>query len=155
MRGTLCNPMLCLWLGTALMVSASLSAQETDRMEKFGDYHVYYNLVNSTFLAPKIAERYDVTRSEDLAVLTVTVRALTEHGELTDRSAEVSGSVTDLVHLYPLDFDEHRDPNAVYYIAEVPAEGRTRLDFSLDIKPAGSARTYELEFSESVFPPAP
>lgn len=127
--------------------------QEIDRMKAVDEYEIYYNLVNSTFLDPRVAERYDLDRSENLAVLTVSVRE-DINGETTDQPAEVSGSVSDLVHHYPLEFEEFRDPNAVYYIAQVPAQGRTRLDFSLDVKPQDSAEVYQIEFSEPVFPPA-
>lgn len=134
-------------------VALSGGAQEIDRMQEVDQYEVYYNLVNSTFLEPEIAERYDVERSEDIAVLTVSVRGPNENNEMTDQPSEVSGSVTDLVQYYPLEFEEFRDPNAVYYIAEVPAHGRTNLDFSLEVSPRDSAEVYQIEFSEPIFPP--
>lgn len=144
-----------LWTATCLtMLASPCFAQEIDQSKDFGEYTVYYNLVNSTFLPAEVAERYGVSRSEDRAVLTVSVRAANGDGEVTDQPAEVSGTAADMVHLYPLDFDEHREPQAVYYLAEVPAHGRTRLDFSINVKPRDSKKTYELEFSESLFPPA-
>lgn len=137
-----------------LLWFAEAADQRLDQMKTFDEYKVYYNLINSNFLTPEIADRYDVPRREDVAVLTVSVRGPNKNGVMTDQPSQVTGGVRDLVTRYPLEFREFRDPNAVYYIAEVPADGRTRLDFSLDIKPKDSAETYELNFSETLFPPA-
>lgn len=141
-----------LWVAGTILCEPSL-AQKLDQMKKFDQYNIYYNVINSTFLAPEVADRYDLPREEDVAVLTISVRAQNEEGEMTDQPSQVSGAVRDLIHLHELDFEEFRDPNAVYYIAEVPAEGRVALDFSIDIKPKDSAEVYELEFSEMLYPP--
>lgn len=141
-----------LWM-TGAFLSGACYSQEPDHTKNFDQYTVYYNLINSTFLTPEVAERYEISRDDDVAVLTVSVRGPNEDGEMTAQPSEISGVVTDLVQRRALEFDEFRDPNAVYYIAEVQALGRTRLDFSLDISPKGSAEVYQLEFSEMLYPP--
>ncbi|MEX1032487.1 MAG: DUF4426 domain-containing protein [Cellvibrionaceae bacterium] len=138
-----------------MLAAASAGAQEMDQMKRFGDYRVYYSLINSTFLTPEIAERYNVERSEDLAVVMVSVRAPNEENIITAQPADVAGEATDLVRHYNLDFEEFRDPSAVYYIAEVPAQGRTKVEVSLDIKPHDSDQTFEVEISKMFYPRQP
>lgn len=133
------------------LIAAPSLAQRRDQMQSFGQYDVYYGVMNSTSLEPEVARRYDIRRDEDLAVLTVSVRGPNQEGVMTDQPSRVSGAASDLVTRYPLKFKEFRDPQAVYYIAEVPAEGRTRLDFSLSIQPEGSRETYELKFSQPFY----
>jgi hypothetical protein len=127
-------------------------AQQLDQMKEFDEYRVYYNLLNTTALEPEVAERYNVTRDEDTALLTISVRAPNEEGVLTDQPAQVSGNATDLVRQMPLRFKEFQDPSAVYYLAEVPVDKRAKLDFSVDIQPRDSGEVYELEFRENLYP---
>jgi hypothetical protein len=142
-------------LVAGLLAAAVSLAQRIDQMEKFDEYHVYYNLVNSRFLAPEVADRYDLPREEGVAVLTISVRAPAEDGGMTDQPAKVSGVMTDLVEARSLDFEEFRDPQAIYYIAEVPTEDRAKVDFSIEVQPTDSAEAYELEFSHREYPRDP
>lgn len=140
---------------TGLLASGSSTAQQIDQMKQFDEYYVFYNLLNTRFLEPEIAEKYGVPRDEDLALLTISVRGPNEEGEITDQPARVSGVVSDLVHQQPLEFEEFQDPTAVYYLAEVPKDGKAKLDFSINVKPKDSAEAYELEFSSRLYPRDP
>lgn len=143
-------------LFSGLFAAAAPSlAQQIDQMKEFDEYRVFYNLLNTRFLEPEVAEKYGVARDEDVALLTISVRGPNREGQITDQPAQVSGVVTDLVHQRSLEFEEFQDPTAVYYLAEVPAEGKATLDFSIDIKPEDSAETYELEFSSRLYPRDP
>lgn len=135
-------------------MSVSL-AQRVDQMKEFGEYQVFYNLLDTTTLAPEIAQRYQVPRNEDTALLTISIRAPNEEGMMADQQAQVSGKATDLVRQMPLSFKEFQDPNAVYYLAEVPVEDRAKLDFSVRIQPQDSEEVYELEFRERLHPRGP
>jgi hypothetical protein len=138
-----------------LCTSAPSLAQRIDQMKQFDEYYVFYNLLNTRFLEPEIAEKYDVPRDEDLALLTISVRGPNEEGEITEQPAQVSGVVSDLVQQRPLEFEEYQDPTAVYYLAEVPKEGKATLNFSINVKPKDSAEAYELEFSSRLYPRDP
>lgn len=116
----------------------------------FGDYSVHYNVVAATFLPEEITERYDIERDEDNFVVTISVRGPNAEGEMTDQPSEVSGFARDLVTAHELEFREYQDPQAVYYLAEVPAPGRTELDFTIDVAPEDSDKTFQLEFSEFI-----
>lgn len=144
---------LLLALGVMMAGNAQAQQPEVEQVQVFDDYEVHYNVVNSTFLPSSVAEHYDIEQHRDTAVLTVSVRSPGEEGALVPQPAKVSGKVSDLVHTHNLEFTEFHDPMAIYYVAEVPAVGRTGLEFDVTVTPADSSQSYELQFTEQMFPP--
>jgi len=90
-----------------------LSAQ-AEQKAVFSDYEVHYILLPTTFLKADIADRYNLRRSKDRALVNVSV--LDRQG--TPVQADVRGSSENLLgQRQNLTFDEVIEGEAIYYLA--------------------------------------
>ncbi len=151
-----------------------------DSERHFGDYVIYYSVFYSSFLSPEIAEAAGITRSRNRAVVNVSVRravavpsAVTEGVVVAPPpiaeggaeplpaipaglsgvavTAELRGTVSDLVHRRPLRFQELREPGAVYYLAPLRFGHRDRLYFELQLLAEGAQQPYRLKFDRQLY----
>ena len=132
------------WLLTAPQVQAQQS-------EMFGPFELHYSVVNSTFLEPKVAATYGITRGERRAILNLAVR---EHvGDTTEaRSMLLQGRTRDLVQRgAALEFQEIREGPAIYYIAEFEFLDEEWLFFEIDFRPEGADQTYSFKFKHQLY----
>jgi hypothetical protein len=80
----------------------------------FSDYEVHYILLPTTFLKAEIADKYNLRRSKDRALVNVSVLNL----EGKPVQAEVRGSSQNLLgQRQNLTFDEVIEGEAIYYLA--------------------------------------
>ncbi len=132
------------WLLTAPLAQAQQS-------EMFGPFELHYAVVNSTFLEPKVAAAYGITRGERRAILNLAVR---EHvGDITEaRPMLLQGRTRDLVQRgAALEFQEIREGPAIYYIAEFEFLDEEWLFFEIDFRPEGAERTYSFKFKHQLY----
>ena len=111
---------------TAVLILAAgvLSAEQK---QMFGDYEVHYSVFNPSFLRAEVAERYDVVRGRDKAVVNVSIL----DGERSV-ALPVTGTVKNLLgQLQPLDFREVKEGEAVYYLAMLTYQDRDTLRFEI------------------------
>ena len=107
-----------------VLVAGVLSAE---RKQGFGDYEVHYSVFNPSFLRAEVADRYDVVRGRDKAVVNISVLE-------AERSVAVSvtGTVKNLLgQLRPLDFRKVKEGEAVYYLATLTYQDRDTLRFEI------------------------
>ena len=107
-----------------ILVAGVLSAEQK---QAFGDYEVHYSVFNPSFLRAEVAERYDVVRGRDKAVVNVSIL----DGERSV-ALPVTGTVKNLLgQLQPLDFREVKEGEAVYYLAMLTYQDRDTLRFEI------------------------
>ena len=105
-------------------LAGTLSAEQK---QVFGDYEVHYSVFNPSFLRAEVADRYNVVRGRDKAVVNVSILD-------QERSVAVSvtGTVKNLLgQLQPLDFREVKEGEAVYYLAILTYQDRDTLRFEI------------------------
>ena len=112
-----------------------------------GPYDVHYVLVPSTFFSEQIAERYEIVRGRDRAVMNISV--------LNDAGAAVpvviTGSMINLLsQQFPLEFAPIEEGDAIYYLAPVRHTDRETLRFQLSITPPDGV-TREFDFQQEMF----
>lgn len=133
------------------LISLLSAAADAESFQTSGPYTVHYNAVASIDLSAEVARQYAITRSDSRAVLNLAVR----EGELgSDRalSAEIRGSASnDVGQRQTLSFREVREGDALYYIAEPRMRSGDRLDFDLEVRPAGAAQPITIRFSRTLF----
>jgi hypothetical protein len=134
---------LC-WL--ALLPNLSQAQQS----EIFGPFELHYSVVNTTFLDPKIAANYGITRGEKRAILNLAVRENLTHGSAA-RTMMLQGRSWDLIQNLPLEFREIREGEAIYYIAEFPFIDEEWHFFEIDFRPAGADQTYTFTFKHQLY----
>ena len=106
------------------LAAGVLSAEQK---QAFGDYEVHYSVFNPSFLRAEVAERYDIVRGRDKAVVNVSVL----DGDRTV-ALSVTGTVKNLLgQLQPLDFREVKEGEAVYYLATLTYQDRDTLRFEI------------------------
>lgn len=116
--------------------------------ERFGDYTVYYQAVNSTFLNPDIAEQYGIVRSDRRAFLNISVMKHSPDGGTAAVPARISGGRKNLLgQVGAIAFREIREENALYYIGEFEFSNAEIVRFAIDVQPelAGPVHTIAWE----------
>jgi hypothetical protein len=135
---------LLLWL---LCFAMPASAQQS---EMFGPYELHYSVVNTTFLEPKVAATYGITRGKKRAILNLAVREhLTEGTEA--RTLLIEGRTWDLIQNQFLSFKEVREGPAIYYIAEFKFINEEWRFFEVDFRPEGADKTYTFKFKHQLY----
>ncbi|WP_278620870.1 DUF4426 domain-containing protein, partial [Ectopseudomonas oleovorans] len=92
-------------LGLTLIPCLAMAQQS----ETFGSYELHYSVVNTTFLDPKVAETYGITRGEKRAIVNLSVRKKVASGDSEASSMELQGKTWDLIQNQTLQFNEIRE----------------------------------------------
>ncbi len=134
-------------LALLLLVGLNAMAQQSER---FGPYELHYSVVNTTFLEPGVASTYGITRGDNRAILNLAVR---EHvGEDTrPRSMQLQGNTRDLITGQALEFQEVREGEAIYYLAEFRFINEEWRFFTVDFRPEGAEETYRFELKHQLY----
>jgi len=118
--------------------------------EMFGPFELHYSVVNTTFLEPKVAATYGITRGKKRAILNLAVREHTGNGT-EPRPMELEGRTWDLIQNQFLEFREIREGPAIYYIAPFRFINEEWRFFEVDFRPRGAEQTYTLKFKHQLY----
>jgi hypothetical protein len=119
--------------------------------QKFGDFEVLYTVVNSTFVEPAVASRYQIVRAKDRAFVNLVVLANPDTDEEHGVNAKIEGRTWDLLQNQFLEFREIREGDAIYYIADFQFSSEELRFFDLTLLPEGASRSYRLKFQHKVY----
>lgn len=130
-----------------VFVSVALQAQQS---ETFGPFELHYSVVNTTFLDPKVAATYDITRGKKRAILNLAVREHLDEGSVA-RNMLLQGKTWDLMQNQSLEFKEIREGESIYYIAEFTFINEEWRFFEIDFRPEGADQTYTFKFKHQLY----
>ena len=137
---------LLLWL--AVLPCAGLA----QTAERFGPYELHYSVVNTTFLDPRVAEAYGITRSQKRAIVNLSLQEHQEGGGTAARAMALEGHLRDLIQSRRnLEFREIREGDAIYYIAEFPFINEEWLFFEIEFRPEGGGQSYTHSFKRQLY----
>ena len=120
--------------------------------ESFGNYTVYYQAVNSTFLDADIAEQYGITRSDRRAFLNISVMEAQPDGRTRAVSAAVSGGIRNLLgQVGNISFREIQEENSIYYIGEFEFSNAEIVRFSVNVQPAGETASRNIQWETRLY----
>jgi len=148
MRRLAAIPITLFWLSLLPLLFPSLAAAQ--QSETFGPFELHYSVVNTTFLDPKIAATYGITRGEKRAILNLAVRENLPAGTAA-RAMELKGHSWDLIQNLPLEFKEIREGEAIYYIAEFAFINEEWRFFEVHFRPEGATQTYTFKFKHQLY----
>jgi len=134
-----------------LSIAASSQAQQS---EMFGPYELHYSVVNTTFLDPKVAATYNITRGEKRAILNLSVREhiSDEQGNRTEaRPMNLKGKTWGLIQNQPLEFQQVKEGPATYYIAEFKFINEEWRFFEVYFRPEGARETYTFKLKHQLY----
>lgn len=141
---------------TALFIAFALLApiSQAQQSEMFGPYELHYSVVNTTFLQPKVAATYGITRGEKHAILNLAVR---EHlnggqgGETEARLMKLKGKTWDLIQNQALEFQQIKEGPAIYYIAPFKFINEEWRFFEVYFRPEGADKTYTFKLKHQLY----
>jgi hypothetical protein len=129
-----------------------LASTVNAQTERFGDYVVYYSVVNSTFVTPEIADQYGITRGDRNAFLNISVQKSVEEGLDEPVTAVITGVKQNMLQQQDaIEFREVTEGTAIYYIGEFRFSNAEPVLFRLEITPEGESRPFELEWNTRVY----
>ena len=135
---------------TLLCLTFLPSLAQAQQSEKFGPFELYYSVVNTTFITPEVAATYGITRGKKRAIINLAVRENIGDGS-EPRAMKLQGKTRDLIQSQTLDFQEIREGEAIYYIAEFSFINEEWRFFEVDFRPEGSEQTYTFEFKHQLY----
>jgi hypothetical protein len=139
---------LCLLLFLLSLLALPAAAQNAER---FGDYEVHYSVVYTTFLTPEVASQYQLVRARDRAILNIAIRQHQSDGSTIAQSAKLEGRSWDLFQNTFLEFQEIREGDAIYYIADFEFSDAEIRFFTIALAPAGVQRSHQLKFQRKLY----
>ena len=128
------------------------SAEATPVSKDFGDYMVHINAVNSDTLQPSMAKAYNIVRSKNRGLLTISLVKKTLSENPTPVRAKVTGKATNLTgQLKDIQIREINDGEAVYYISEFQVADKEVLDFTVYLTPDDKSSPFTVELRQQFF----
>jgi hypothetical protein len=114
-----------------------------------GDYQVHFNAQLTGQLPPEIARTYNIVRSNNRAMLNVSVideeTRASVPATVTVKTVNLTGQLK-TVNMRRLDEQE-----AIYYIGETPVANRETLIFDISVTPEDAATPSEVRFKREFF----
>jgi hypothetical protein len=134
-----------------LIICTAAGQAQAQQSERYGPFEVHYSVVNTTFLDPATAARYNIVRGKDKAILNIAVREHRGDGSTVARRARVEGRTWDLFQNQFFEFREIEESEAIYYIGEFEFSDKELRFFTINLLPEGAQRSYELKFQHKLY----
>lgn len=137
-----------LLLGGLLLASHSSMAEE----KRVGDYIIYYNAFNSSFLQPSVARAYKIPRSSLTGVLNVSVHKDNPDHSSSALTANVQGrSKNSLSQYKDLAFREIKEDDSIYYLADFRFRNKENLNLQVTIRLPGEKKPITLNLDQKFY----
>ena len=109
-------------------------------------YEVHYSVVGSTFRQPEVAERHNIVRARNRAVITISAL----HDESKPPPDRITGTVTNLLsQQIPLEFRLVEEGSARYYLATFLFTSEEPLTFKVQLHLADES--HEFSFKQPIY----
>ncbi|REL37449.1 DUF4426 domain-containing protein [Thalassotalea euphylliae] len=128
------------------LTSTTVSAEN---MKTLGSMDVHYMAIGATFLTPQVAKAYGIERSKYNALINISVMDNTKASKPA-KAVAISGTAQNLTGQYKrLDFEEVREGQAIYYLAQLNFRDKEKVKFELTI--TDGSETHELMFNQTFY----
>lgn len=136
-----------------LFTAMSSLAAFAQQSQRFDDYTVHYNALNSSLISPDVAKTYAIKRSDSRALINISV--LKDSGDETPVAvkATVIASGRNLTgqtrEVEMREINEGGD--AIYYIGELSVRNMETFDFSVLVTPEGQSKPFNVKFRQQFY----
>jgi hypothetical protein len=138
-------------LFAALVLMFALTAH-AEQMERFGDLEVHYNAMPTDELTPEVARAYQLERSRNRGLMTISVIKRDAQGVGHPVKARVSAVIKMLTtQTVDVALREVVEGEAIYYLGDFRVIPPTTLRFEVVVRPAASTRDNVLTFSRTFY----
>ena len=139
-------------LAVLFLLSNNQASAADQPFQKFGDYKVYFSVLNSSFISEDIASIYKLTRGADRAIINIAVVKKTGDTDSFGLPAKLTGSIANLMQQQKtLDFTEIKETNATYYLASFRFSNEEMLRFKVSVDAGQTGRPFEIEFTKKLY----
>jgi hypothetical protein len=114
-----------------------------------GDYQVHFNAQLTSQLPPEIARTYNIVRSNNRAMLNVSV--IDEETRSSVPATVTVKTVNDTGQLKTANMRRIDEQEAIYYIGETSIANRETLIFDISVTPEGATTPSEVRFKRQFF----
>jgi hypothetical protein len=137
-------PLLALLLSTPAALAENSTAA--------GAYVIHHNALTTDNLSPEVASAYDIRRSKERAMLNVSV-IRGEPGKLGQPvAAKVKATARNIIgQQRDISMREIREGSAIYYIGDFPVVHKEKLDFFLEVTPAGETQPVKARLRQQFY----
>jgi len=131
-------------------------APSTQRIEEsskdFGDYVLHFNAISTDQLEPEVARAYNIVRSKNRAMLTVSIikkvegaTGISVAGAVNATAANLTGQVKNLT------LRQIQENDAIYYIGDVSVANGETLIFTIDATPINESSRFSVRMQRQFF----
>ena len=139
-------------LFSAFVLATPFSTAKAEQSQDFGDYVVHFNALPTSFLIPSVANKFKVRRSKNRAFLNISVlkKYMGTSGEPI--SARVATQAVNLTgQAREIGMREIREGQAIYQLGDFKIHNEETLDFTIELRPVGTDKTYIVKFRQQFF----
>lgn len=120
-----------------------------ESMKDIGDHTVHFSAQSTDALPPEVARAYNIVRSKNRAMLTVSVLRKSDNASV---AADVLVKTVNLTgQLKNVSMRQIEEQDAVYYIGETPVAHRETLIFDITVTPEGAGAPSEMRFKREFY----
>ena len=120
-----------------------------ESMKDIGDHVVHFSAQSTDQLSPDVAKAYNIVRSKNRAMLTVSVLRESDNvsvpADVTVKTVNLTGQLKN-VTMRRID-----EQDAVYYVGETAVANRETLIFDITVTPEGGTGPSEVRFKREFF----
>ena len=120
-----------------------------ESMKDIGDHIVHFSAQSTDELPPEIARAYNIVRSKNRAMLTVSVVRESDNASVPANVAVKTVNLTG--QLKNVVIREIEEQDAVYYIGETAVANRETLIFDITVTPEGVTVPSEVRFKREFY----
>jgi len=133
-----------------LLVSLTLVSNVfAENMKKLGSMQVHYMAINATFLTPKIAKAYNIERSRFNGLINISVLDDSQKSKPA-KTVDIRGTArNDIGQIKTLSFDEVKEGDAIYYLAQINYSNEETFYFDIIIN--DGKETQQLKFTQKFY----
>jgi hypothetical protein len=129
-----------------------MSTAQAASPQVFGDYTVHYSAFTTDALQPNMAEAYNIVRSKNRGMFTLSVMKKDLAPEGKPVRASVIASASNLTGQFrKFNVREIEDGNTIYYISVFHVAHEEMLDFNIQIQPEGESNSFNVKFRQQFF----
>lgn len=119
----------------------------------FGKYIIHINALTTDQLPTEVARGYKISRSKNRAMLNVSVREKQGGAEMpvTAGVSVITKNLSSQLKNIKLREIKETDPDAIYYIGELPVGNEETLVFDIDVTPVGANKPILVSYRQKFF----
>ncbi len=144
---------ICRKILLALCLTAFALLAQAEQKKVFGEYEVHYSVIPTSFIPQDAARAYNIVRASNRMLLNIAVRRLTPEdpgNETAAQAAKVAAIRHDLMRPFELEFNEIKEPGAIYYVSDFPVLNEELSRFKVTVQ-VPSQPVFEFEFIKKMY----